>query len=64
MILKGPRPIIDRPTQALILFGGICVGLIGIFDFDLLHWLFGRWESSAQAAIGVSAVWQTLRQRW
>jgi uncharacterized membrane protein YuzA (DUF378 family) len=65
MFFKGPRPLFDYPTMILILMGGgIYVGIVGLFKFDVLEWAFGQRAWIAQSAIGISAVWQTLRQRW
>jgi uncharacterized membrane protein YuzA (DUF378 family) len=64
MFFKGPRPLVDRPTQALILYAAINAGLIGAFGFDSLNWLTGPWEAPAQCVIGVAGVWQLVRQRW
>ena len=64
MILRGPRPLIDKPTMALVLLGAINVGLIGIFKFDFFHWAFGDWETIAKGFVGVAGTWQLLRQPW
>lgn len=64
MFLTGPQPLIDRPTLILVLYAGIDVGLIGAFDFDILHWVTGKWLPVAQCVIGLASVWQVLRQRW
>jgi uncharacterized membrane protein YuzA (DUF378 family) len=63
MIFRGPRPLVDRPTQALVLFGAVNIGLIAAFGFDSLRWL-GHWELPMQYLIGVAGIWQLLRQRW
>jgi len=39
------------------------LGLIGLFGFSVLTWLFGSWHFVAYDIIGVSAVWQITRQR-
>jgi uncharacterized membrane protein YuzA (DUF378 family) len=54
---------IDFLSLILILTAGIELGLIGLFGFSVLTWLFGRWHSIAYDAVGVSAVWQIMRQR-
>lgn len=64
MLLRGPRPLIDWPTQALVLLGALNLGLIGAFGFDVTRWMFGHWGPTAQLVIGLSAVWQIFRQRW
>ena len=54
---------IDRIALALIVIGGINWGLIGIFDFDLVAWLFGGSEELLSrltyALVGVGALWGT-----
>lgn len=53
--------ILDKIALALVVIGGINWGLIGIFRFDLVAWIFG-----GQAAIlfriiytlvGIAALW-------
>jgi uncharacterized membrane protein YuzA (DUF378 family) len=55
---------VDFFSLILILVAGIELGLIGFFGFSVLTWLFGRWHFVAYDVIGVSAVWQILRQRF
>jgi hypothetical protein len=54
---------IDFLSLVLILVAGIELGLIGLFGFSVLAWLFGSWRPFVYDAVGVSAVWQILRQR-
>jgi uncharacterized membrane protein YuzA (DUF378 family) len=58
------RAPIDFFSLILILIAGIELGLIGLFGFSVLTWLFGRWHTVAYDVIGVSAVWQLTRQRF
>jgi uncharacterized membrane protein YuzA (DUF378 family) len=55
---------IDFLSLVLILVAGIELGLIGLFGFSVLTWLFGSWRPFVYDAVGVSAVWQILRQRF
>ena len=55
---------LDFLTLILILLAGIELGLIGFFGFSFLTWLFGSWHLVAYDVIGVSAVWQIMRQRF
>ena len=32
---------LDRISRALLIIGGLNWGLVGIFEFDLVAWLFG-----------------------
>ena len=51
----------DRIALALIVIGGINLGLIGVFDFDLVAWIFGGPEEILSrlvyALVGVGALW-------
>lgn len=53
--------VLDRIALALAIIGGINWGLVGIFQFDLVAWIFGG--SSALLArlvyilVGLAAVW-------
>ncbi len=58
------RAPVDFFTLILILVAGVELGLIGFFDFSFLTRLFGSWHTVAYDVIGVSAVWQILRQRY
>jgi uncharacterized membrane protein YuzA (DUF378 family) len=54
---------IDFVSLILVLLAGIELGLIGLFGFSVLTWLFVSWHFVAYDIIGVSAVWQITRQR-
>ncbi len=51
----------DKIALILLIIGGINWGLIGIFQFDLVAWMFGGAASLVSRAIyiivAVSAVW-------
>jgi uncharacterized membrane protein YuzA (DUF378 family) len=55
---------VDFFSLVLILVAGIELGLIGFLGFSVLTWLFGSWHFIAYDVVGVSAVWQILRQRF
>jgi hypothetical protein len=55
---------VDFFSLILIVVAGIELGLIGLFGFSLLAWLFGSWRPFVYDAVGVSAVWQIARQRF
>jgi uncharacterized membrane protein YuzA (DUF378 family) len=57
------RAPVDFISLILILVAGVELGLIGLFGFSVLAWLFGRWHFVAYDVIGASAVWQIFRQR-
>ncbi len=51
----------DRLALILLIVGGINWGLVGIFQFDIIAWLFGGTESIISRAlyilVAISAVW-------
>ncbi len=51
----------DKLALTLLIIGGINWGLVGIFEFDLVAWLFGGTDSILSRAVyilvAVSAVW-------
>ena len=53
--------IIDRVALALLMVGGINWGLIGIFQFDLVAWIFGGQDAVLSRVIytvvGICALW-------
>ncbi len=53
--------MLDRIALFLVIIGGINWGLIGIFKFDLVGWLFGGQESVISrivfVLVGISALW-------
>jgi len=52
----------DFFTLFLILVAGIELGLIGLFSFSPVAWLFGSWKMAVYDAIGIAAIWQLSRQ--
>jgi uncharacterized membrane protein YuzA (DUF378 family) len=63
---KRGMGILDGLTLLLLLVVGLCLGLLGFFDFDALAWAVGEHNRIlVYQATGVSAVWQCFRQhRW
>jgi len=51
----------DKIALTLLIIGGINWGLVGIFNFDLVAWLFGCTDSIISRAIyiivAISAIW-------
>ncbi|MBE6849757.1 MAG: DUF378 domain-containing protein [Ruminococcus sp.] len=51
----------DKIALTLLIVGGINWGLVGIFEFDLVAWLFGGSDSLLSRAvyivIAICAVW-------
>ena len=56
--------IIDFPTLVLIIVGGLDLGVLGFFGYDAAAAAFGPNVRFAYMAVGVSAVWQLMRQRF
>jgi uncharacterized membrane protein YuzA (DUF378 family) len=56
--------LIDFPTLVLIIVGGLDLGALGFFGFDAATAVFGPHTRIAYMAVGISAVWQLLRQRF
>ena len=53
--------ILDRIALALVVIGGINWGLVGIFRFDLVAWIFGGQTATVSRVIytlvGLAALW-------
>lgn len=53
--------ILDRIALALTVIGGINWGLVGIFRFDLVAWLFGGQDVLISriiyTVVGIAALW-------
>ena len=53
--------VIDKIALALAIIGGINWGSIGLFNFDIVGWIFGGQSAVASriifAVVGLSALW-------
>ncbi len=53
--------MLDKTALALAIIGGINWGLLGIFRFDLVAWIFGGQASTVSRVIytlvGIAAIW-------
>ncbi len=64
--IEGEGPMkhnrtIDIIVLVLLLIGGICWGLIGLFDFDLIGSVFGMTLARVIfVVIGLAAVWRVI----
>lgn len=64
--------ILDLIAAAFLFVGGINWGLIGLFDFNLVGWLFGSTSALSRIVytlVGVSAIydavmWKFIQRRW
>lgn len=58
---RGGLDMWDKLALILLIIGGINWGLVGIFEFDLVAWLFGGAASIISRTIyilvAISAVW-------
>ncbi len=58
-----PNPI-DLLTLLFVIAAGLQLGLVGFFGLNLAEAVFGAHVTLAYEVVGVSAVWQLLRQRF
>ncbi len=53
--------MLDKIALALLIIGGLNWGLVGIFEFDLVSWLFGGTDAILSRAVyilvAISALW-------
>ncbi len=61
----------DQLVMSALIIGGICWGLWGIFEFNLIYYIFGReWVVRlayfifGAAAIYTAVVWKSKGARW
>ena len=59
--MKGMNRMFDKIALALLIIGGLNWGLVGIFSFDLVAWLFGGTGAILSrivyVLVALSAVW-------
>lgn len=59
--MKGRIEMFDKIALALLVIGGLNWGLVGIFSFDLVAWLFGGTGALLSRVVYVlvalSAIW-------
>ncbi len=58
-----PNPI-DFITLVLIIVAGLHIGIIGFFEINLAEMTFGSHVALIYEIVGVSAIWQLLRQKF
>lgn len=56
--------LVDFSTLVLIVAAGLQVGVQAIFGIDLARAIFGSYEQVVFVLMGLSAIWQLLRQRF
>jgi len=55
--------VIDWIAWVLVMIGGLNWGLVGIFNFNLVDWIFGAGavlSSIVYILVGASAVWMII----
>lgn len=63
---------IDLIAATFLFVGGVNWGLVGLFGFDLVAWLFGEMSTFSRAfyvVVGISALydaamWKAIQRRW
>ena len=59
--MKGRNEMFDKIALALLIIGGLNWGLVGIFSFDLVAWLFGGTGAIISrivyVAVALAAIW-------
>lgn len=59
--MKGMNEMFDKIALALLIIGGLNWGLVGIFKFDLVAWLFGGTGAIISrivyVAVALAAIW-------
>lgn len=63
---------VDMIAAAFLFIGGINWGLVGLFSFDLIGWIFGSMSGLSRliyVLVGVSAIydavmWNRIKKRW
>jgi uncharacterized membrane protein YuzA (DUF378 family) len=63
---------LDVITMILLVIGGLNWGLVGIFDFNLVYWIFGEFSIISRIIFIVVAVcalyqlvlWRAIQHRW
>lgn len=60
-VRKGMNEMFDKIALALLIIGGLNWGLVGIFSFDLVAWLFGGTGAILSrivyVAVALAAIW-------
>ena len=49
--------MIDKIALILTIIGGLNWGLIGIFQFDLVAWIFGGQSGIVYTLVALGAIW-------
>jgi len=55
--------VIDWIGLILLMIGGLNWGLVGVFNFDLVAWLFGAMSMASKVVyslVGLAALWEIV----
>jgi uncharacterized membrane protein YuzA (DUF378 family) len=55
---------LDFPSLVLVIAAGIQLGLLSLFGWDAAGTIFGSYAPIVFEIMGLSAIWQLLRQRF
>jgi len=69
---EEPMKAFDVITLILLVIGGLNWGLVGIFDFNFIEWIFGQFSVVTRIIYIVVAVcalyqlvlWKAIQHRW
>jgi hypothetical protein len=61
--IKMAAKVIDWIGLILLMIGGLNWGLVGVFNFDLVAWLFGAMSMASKVVyslVGLAALWEIV----
>ena len=61
--MNGSMCVFDCMALVLVIIGGLNWGLVGFFDFDLVHFVFGAHHLLTKIVyilVGVAALWSIV----
>lgn len=62
--MEGDFGPIDGFTLFVLLLASFCLGLYGVFGFDVADWVLGSYKAVSFWVAGASSIWQFFRQQW
>lgn len=57
------KSVVDWIAWVLVVIGALNWGLIGVFNFDLVAWIFGAMTTAARIVyilVGLGAIWMII----
>ena len=69
---RDPMKTIDVAAASILFIGGVNWGLVGLFGFNLVAWIFGEMSMLTRiiyVLVGISAIydavmWKAIQKRW